>query len=170
MEAPLKVGDYIANDITMLLEIMAIVPGSQGNVYAVRNVKDLTKLTWYTDHEIKNRNFVKKTPDFARYRKLKEGDIINVGLANKQAYCEVLARINDIVLLSSVAEREKSELVTKMAEQIEKLTGGGVELLSESERREVQQMGSISHARKVAESWIEVDTICLMNWDIISDE
>lgn len=163
-----KTGDYIVSSGFTYSRILGVIEQPEATVYATIGPKKPEHINWFTQYELDQRGYSKKTPPIDDFRKLQPGDIISVDLeANKKAYVTILARIGDVVLLSSVPN-DKEKFLLDIDKFFEKELGRG--LLDEEERRDMRRERSPHTLLQTADTWWHIDRLALMNWDIIPGE
>lgn len=168
-----NVGDYVANDRTILQKVEAVIDGEQP-VYCLKlNKRGKIWRSWETEYELDKQGLTKRTPDFERWNSLKQGDIVHVVGNGDTAYAKVLVRLGDLVMLSdtpaSKEERKTRAKISEMASQIEELTDGKVK--KDELERIIPPTVKMTEAHKIADgNWISVEELALMNWKLIGGE
>lgn len=172
VKSKFKVGDYIVGEGRVFSRVMAVINDGVQPVYATMGPKD-KKPTWETEFELVDElKLVKQTPDFAKYKKLKPGDVLLTGKSTEGIYTTVLARVGDLCLISLAPQKKAIEQVEKLADQIKELTEGEVDVLEslgDDSKSKMRKYSSTTWANKVAGGWETTDWLCLMNWPIVSE-
>lgn len=164
-----SVGDYVANEKSIFLKIEAAFPGEQP-IYGVLGVKHgKIHRQWISEYMLDKEGIVKGNPEFEKWAKIKQGDLI----FNGQTYIKVMARVGDLVMTSETPtapdERKKNDLLHDLASQIEKLTNGDIK--SEQVEDVIPKNISISEAHKIPhDHWHSVEDLALMNWQLMGGE
>jgi hypothetical protein len=155
-----KIGDFIANDETVLMQICVII--DQGTpCYGVKSFKNPDHLHWYTEAELAP--YWLHTLDLKPYHALKVGDHIKVS----EDYVVVLARSGTAVLLSETSNDHARQLLS-LGEHFKEHVG--VPMFNDETQSKLKQAVSILKAHARADDWYDVETIAMMNWQIVGDE
>src|SRR5258708_40137601 len=95
----IKVGDYLAAPVTLLMQVVAITDGVDGKLYALAHLKDMGALAWWGPYEIEQVGLKVIVPDWHQFDDIKLGDVISgLNQQGQPEYRRVLARIDDVVL------------------------------------------------------------------------
>lgn len=167
-----KVGDYIVAPDCVYLRIMAVVDSGMGPMYGVLGPKDAV-LHWQSQYQLDSDKMVVGQPPLEQLKSLKAGDIIRAGQRDEANYVTVLARVGDAVLLSSRPNKrlaQKLIQLDKMFSEVSEDTGMNLtDLIDEREMTALKKLGSSLHAAKIADEWLAIETIALMNWELVSE-
>lgn len=170
-----KAGDYIVADDKVFLRVIAVIDNGLGAMYALVNPRaKQAGIQWESQYELDEDSMVVGYPDFEAARKLKPGDILNLGASDQANYATVLARVDNAVLLSQTPDKKKADMLLKMDDKMREMGeefGGAIGgILDDDDRKKINKMRSSVHASKTAGTWWDVDNIALQNWQILGDE
>lgn len=170
-----KAGDYIVAPDKVFLRIIAVIDSGMGAMYFLVNPRpSSTRYAWESQYELDEDGMEVGEPNFELARKIKPGDILNLGSPESANYATVLARIDNAVLLSNTPDKKKADMLLKMDQKMremgEELGASLGGLLDDGDRAKINKMRSSVHASKTTGEWWDVDTIALMNWQILGDE
>lgn len=170
-----KVGQYLVASDCVYLKVVAVVDSGMGPMYALLNPKS-NHLHWESQYQVDNDNMTAGVPEFDKFKALQAGDILKLsnGESDKNtSYVTVLARVDDAVLLSARPNRQLAQRLLqldKMFSDISEETGLSFsDLIGEEDMAKMKKLGSSLHAAKIAEEWLPIETITLMNWEIVTE-
>lgn len=173
-----KVGDYIAAPHYVFLQVMAVITDGMQPVYCLfgppnpsSKKGDRVSYMWSTEFELLEKEMKVGKPDFEGCRKLQPGDVLRVlSQDNEEQYTHVLARVDQMVLLSDVPHSHDVKTVSKLAEQIKELTDDKIDLMDNKELKdELRKHGSSTWAKNIATEWYSVENVALMNWKVVGE-
>lgn len=192
-----KPKDYLRSDKahSVFIRVEAAVNG-EIPFYALRNAHVDKKLWWVSEYVLDAFGFFKDTPKFEAWNNLKAGDLIAHGEKNgHKDFVKVLARIDNLVMLSmspvhpeeepankivaqlneladeAGIDDETREVTTKMVSSVIKATTQthlGIEEIDE----EIEgMMHSLTKSHKVCRGeWIPLERLALeAHWEIMSE-
>ncbi len=168
-----KAGDYIVAPNKVYLKVMAAVDSGMGAMYGLVSPNG-TDMRWMSQYQLDQDEFERKDPDYTAIKNVKAGDIFKVGQKKDAVYVTVLARVADAVLLSRQPKKGMAEMMLKMDAMLKEMASTMdmevEDVLDEEELKEFKQMGSQLHSSKIADDWISIEKLCLMNWELVSEE
>lgn len=170
IEPKYKIGDYLAGTEFIFFRVVVIVNQDSNNpIYGLQTIKSIS-LQWQTQFELEKRGIVLKEPDFKKFNSIEPGDVVYLDKKDEsREYMSVLARINDICLLSSRSDAQ-AKMVLDMDTFFAESVGNGQGILSPHDKEQMNLAINPSIVNKSAGEWYSTETMALMNWDVIRGE
>jgi hypothetical protein len=174
-----KVGDYLTADDSVIMRVDAVIADDPYNpLYGVSHEKRPdrekdTLLQWATEYELDHNPPVYHiTPEWDKWAKVKAGDLIHVGTSIDKGYVKVLARVGNLVMLSSKpTTRKEKESLNRIAGQIEDLTDGKVTKIEITKTIGKDMELTTSEAHKTANSyWWTTEQLARMHWELLGGD
>lgn len=171
-EPKYKAGDYICNPSTVFLKVHAVVAkGATQPVYLLggRHIYKGDYTDWSTEYECGEQGYTKAIPDFDLWDSLKPGDIIKTGQSDERGYVNVIARVDNAVLLSGEPHDHEDSSIDKLTKQLAELAGADLEDATDRLRNDLRKHGSMKHQHQVAVKWTTTEQLALMNWVVVKE-
>ena len=179
-----EAGKFYRYGQSVLIEILGVIPEEQP-VYALTTVNCPGEVKWFTEFELEDDlgGVLKEAdPDYEAWSKLKVGDMIlgyDMDDKNKSEghYFTVLARVGDVVLLSSSPhdhshplEKVIERVGSHIAEQLEELTDGEVKMDVENAKERKAKHMSLRYTQKIAGAWKPLEELARSGAQIMGGE
>lgn len=184
-EPKYEVGDYLAHQESVYLEVLDVVAGSSSGetVYELRYHNIMLKdkgesATWETEHELDVQGLEKREPDFEKWKSVKPGEFVRMSPLPSATIIKVINRRGDDVMLSETPlpkklRRDVVAAMDKLSSQIEELTDGDLttEDMDRMKPMIVNSIGkSSTNSYKSAHGrWHTVHELALMNWILMRE-
>lgn len=160
-----KVNDYIIREGVIFHKIEAILD-QEITLYATSTFRS-KELIWWTEYELDDAGYRKEQPQFEQFKKIETGDIVMVPEDKDWRPVKVLARVDNLVMLSlTTPTRTKRERIQKMAEQLEQLTQGRIEATDIVAG--MPQSSVLAH-KKTSSGWVSIEELALNNWKLLHE-
>lgn len=165
MAAKYKVGEYVTREDSIILEVQAVIENDMP-LYGVFGYKE-HHLHWDSEYELENKGFKKVIPDFERWNKVQAGDLIHCGVTKERSYCKVIARVGNLVMLStSTLTKKNKEDLERITSQLEELTDGEITGEKVAEKFGFPETNSEAY-KTAADKWWSIHDLALMNWELL---
>lgn len=169
-----KVGDYVCAPDRVFIRIVAVIDSGLGPMYGCVTPTHSDHIHWKSQYELDSESLVRGTPNFEGCNQLVAGDILRVGQNEKSSvYVTILARVGEAILLSSAPDKRLAERLLqldKVMKDVTEDTGLDItDFFDDEDMRNFKRIGSQLHASKIAGNWMPIETLALMNWDIIKE-
>ncbi len=155
-----KVGDFVATENTVLLEVVAAIDGDP-EIYGMKNIKEPAALRWFTLWELDHEGLSKFTYNPHEFDDAEAGDNVKCG---PEQYRRILSRVGNVILVSRVGDHLAKEIV-KVLEQNKR---EGHEI-PEDFLGHMKGHASNITASNAADTWYDIHTMTLMNWKLVRE-
>ncbi|SRR5216117_518219 len=180
-------GDFLSGKDLVYMEIVAAIDG-EFPTYATYSPKS-KNIQWQTEMVLDKLGFAKATPDFAKYEKVKPGDMIRIRHDVGSAHMHrILTRLDNMILLShqpiqhkeAAQQQHLRDQLNDLVEDFDKSVEDDRVKIHIKELKDTLVQDPVEklatefltgrNAYDVAGDWMTVRDLALMNWELLATD